>query len=59
MDSVETVVPGGADLTYRGSLMKAAADGDVAAQRELKWRYDVWVYSPDERAAFMQRRGNR
>lgn len=43
------------DRTYRGALMKAAANGDMDAQRELRWRYDVWVYSPDERDAFMQR----
>lgn len=54
----ETVVIGEADLIYRGSLMKAAADGDMEAQRELRWRYDVWVYSPGERHAFVQRRGD-
>ena len=57
-EPAKTVVIGEANLSYRGSLMKAAADGDSEAQRELRWRYDAWVYSPDERDAFMQRRGH-
>ena len=46
------------DLNYRGSLMKAASHGDVGAQRELMWRYCVWVYSPCERDAFVKSRGD-
>ncbi len=56
MELMEMVVRGEADLTYRGALMKAAADGDMEAQRELRWRYDVWVYSPGEREQFVQSR---
>lgn len=58
MELAEMVGTEDEDRTYRGSLMKAAADGDVEAQRELMWRYGVWVYSPCERDAFMQRRGD-
>lgn len=57
MELAEMAGTGDEDRTYRGSLMKAAADGAVEAQRELMWRYGVWVYSPCERDAFMQRRG--
>lgn len=46
------------DLIDRSILMKAAADGDVEAQRELMSRYAAWVYSPGEREAFMRRRGD-
>lgn len=55
MEHAEMVETGEEDRTYRGALMKAAGNGDMDAQRELRWRYDVWVYSPDERDAFMQR----
>lgn len=44
------------DRIDRGILMKAAANGDVEAQRALLSRYAAWVYSPGEREAFMQRR---
>ncbi|MGC4097902.1 MAG: hypothetical protein QM706_12365 [Nitrospira sp.] len=56
MEHTLMVGTGEEERTYRGALMKAAANGDGDAQRELRWRYDVWVYSPGERAAFMERR---
>lgn len=57
MELAEMVATGDEDLASRGVLIKAAAGGDADAQRELRWRYDVWVYSPGERDAFVQRRG--
>lgn len=53
MVGTENVAP-----SYRALLMKAAAAGDRDAQRQLMRYYDAWVYSPGERDAFMQCRGD-
>lgn len=58
MEVAVMVGTGDEDDTDRSSLMKAAAEGDMEAQRELRWRYGVWVYSPGEREAFIQRRAD-